>query len=119
MGSDCKYNERMELMNLKKTIMYLLEWLLPSSTAVYIIASTNFTWGTYLFWGYPMNLPAYIIACIAGALIFFPVNKYIFKNKCDAVEIKINGNIFRVNNHDEFMVDEDMTVEFIMRKEHG
>ncbi len=91
-------------MNLKKILMYLLEWFIPSSTAVYIVAATKFTWGTYLFWGYAMNLPAYTIACIAGALLYYPINKYIFKNKCESVNITINGNTYMVDSGDEFDV---------------
>ncbi len=83
-------------MNLKKTILYLLEWFIPSSTAVYIIAATKFTWGTYLFWGYPMNIPAYIIACFVGAIIYYPLNKYVFKNKCEPINIIINGKMMTV-----------------------
>ncbi len=82
-------------MNIKKVIMYLLEWLIPSSTAVYIVLATKFIWGTYLFWGYAMNVPAYIIACIAGAIIYYPINKYIFKN-CQSMNIKINGKDYKV-----------------------
>jgi len=66
-------------MKLKKLTIYLLEWLIPSSTAVYIILAQQITWGTYNFWGYDMNLPAYTVACVTGAIIYYPVNKYIFK----------------------------------------
>jgi len=58
-------------MNLKKIIIYLVEWLTPSSTAVYILM--------HEYWGYSL-LPSYFVACITGAIIFYPVNKYIFKN---------------------------------------
>ncbi len=83
-------------MNIKKTIMYLLEWLVPSSTAIYIIMAQQFAWGTYYFWGYGMNLPAYVVACISGAIIFYPINKYIFKHDCSTITIKINGKDFHV-----------------------
>lgn len=58
---------------------------------MYIVAATKFSWGTYVFWGYPMNLPAYGLACIAGAVIYYPLNKYVFGKKCNEIEITING----------------------------
>lgn len=88
-------------MNAKRIIFYLLEWLIPSSTAVYIILTAEFTWGTYLFWGYAMNVPAYIIACMVGAIIYYPINKYIFKN-CQSMNIKINGKDYKVKEGSEF-----------------
>jgi len=104
-------------MNLKKIILYLLEWFIPSSTAVYIVTSVHFTWGTYLFWGYPLNLPAYAIASLVGAIIYYPLNKYVFKNNCESIKIKINGQVFFVDPLDEFEVyanpwgDYDISVE--------
>ena len=91
-------------MNYKKTIIYLLEWLTPSSTAVYIVMSQKFLWGTYYFWGYGMNLPAYIIACISGAILFYPINKYIFKTGCHPIKIKVNGKQFEVLEGTELQV---------------
>lgn len=92
-------------MNVKRILMYLLEWIIPSSTAVYIVASTQFTYGTYYFWGYPLNLPAYFIACMAGAIIYYPVNKYIFKNKCEPICITVNGEIVEVKKGKEYYTD--------------
>ncbi len=91
-------------MNIKKTIIYLIEWLLPSCTAIYIIMSQQFTWGTYYFWGYGVNLPAYMIACILGAIIFYPINKYIFKHNYNLITIKVNGKTFKVKDGIEIEV---------------
>ena len=91
-------------MNIKKTIMYLLEWIIPSSTVVYIVMATKFTWGTFVFWGYSMNIPAYLIACFVGAVIYYPLNKYIFKTGCHPVKIKVNGIPFEVLEGTELKV---------------
>lgn len=102
-------------MKLKKVIMYLLEWLIPSSTAVYIILATKFDWGTYFFWGYPMNMPAYVIACITGALLYYNVNKYIFKTSCDPIEITVNGISLEVLKGDVIKADP----EYGLLEHHG
>jgi len=78
-------------MNIKNIIIYLLEWLIPSSTLVYIVASVNILWGNITVYDYTLNLPAYLIACVAGAIIFYPVNKYIFKHECKTITITVNG----------------------------
>ncbi len=91
-------------MNIKKIIIYLLEWLLPSSTAIYIVASINITWGVLYFWGYPMNIPAYLIACISGAIIYYPINKYVFKNGCSSIQIQINGKPITVEEGEKVWV---------------
>jgi len=91
-------------MQIKKTIIYLLEWLLPSSTAVYIIVSQHIGWGVMYFWDYPMNIPAYLIACISGAILYYPINKYVFKNGCDPIEIYINDEPISVEKGDNIQV---------------
>lgn len=104
MGYWWKCSGEMGFMNIKKMILYLLEWFIPSSTAVYIVAAAEFTWGTYLFWGYPMNIPAYIIACITGAIIYYPLNKYVFKNKCEEIPIDINGRKIMIRPYDKINI---------------
>ena len=88
-------------MDIKKTIIYMIEWILPSSTAIYIIVSQKILWGTLYFWGYGMNIPSYLIACTVGAIIFYPVNKYIFKH--DRVLIIIDGKKIEIKNGDKFI----------------
>ena len=117
MEHQTKFIGRM-VMNIKKILIYLAEWLIPSSTAIYIIAAANFTWGTYLFWGYAMNIPAYLIACMAGACIYYPVNRYIFKNRCEAIDIIVNTKHLTVNNGDiiETVFDGKKTSVVVWRK---
>ena len=57
-------------MKLRKWALYWAEWLLPSSTAIYIILHEYFSIEMIL---------AYFIGSISAGIIFYPVNKYIFK----------------------------------------
>ncbi len=57
-------------MKLKKWALYWTEWLIPSSTAIYIVLHD--------FLGVGM-LPAYFIGSLSAGIIFYPLNKYIFK----------------------------------------
>lgn len=57
-------------MILKKWALYWAEWLIPSSTAVYIVLHDVY--------GFSM-IPAYFAGSIFAGIIFYPVNKYIFK----------------------------------------
>lgn len=91
-------------MELKKFILYLLEWLTPSCTAVYIVLTDKISWGTYILWGYSVNIPSYIIASLTGAAIFYYLNKYIFKKKDESIEITINGMVYHAYPNDTFMV---------------
>ena len=55
-----------------KTVLYIFEWMIPSSTAVFIYLNNYLS---------VEMLPAYLIASMAGAIIYYPVNKYIFKKE--------------------------------------
>jgi len=55
---------------LKKMSLYWAEWLIPSSTAAYIIL--------HEWYGYNM-IPSYIVASLLPGIIYYPLNKYIFK----------------------------------------
>lgn len=72
-----------------KNILYILEWIIPSSTGVYI----------YLNQYYGMEMiSAYFIACTVGMIIYLPINKFIFKNKCEPITIYVNGVELKVKD---------------------
>jgi hypothetical protein len=91
-------------MELKKFILYIIEWLTPSCTAAYIILTDKISWGTYIIWGYPVNIPSYIIASLAGAAVFYYLNKYIFKSSGELFGITINGIPITVYPQDEITI---------------
>jgi len=53
-----------------KLLLYILEWLIPTSTAVYIYLHD--------YKGVDM-IAAYLVACTVGAIIYYPLNRYVFK----------------------------------------
>jgi hypothetical protein len=98
-------------MELKKFILYLIEWLTPSCTAAYIVLSDKIHWGTYIFWRYSINIPSYILASLAGAAIFYYLNKYIFKAEDVGIEVTINGISCTLNRGDKVTIDKYITVK--------
>jgi hypothetical protein len=97
----------MGFMNIKKMILYVSKFFIPSGTAAYIIVTNSFNWGTYLFWGYSMNIPAYIISCIIAAIIYYPLDQYVFKSKCEEIPIDINGRKIMIRPYDKIDVYAD------------
>jgi len=87
-------------MKLKKFILYLMEWLTPSCTAAYIVLTDKIQWGTYMFWGYAVNIPSYILASLAGAAIFYYLNKYIFKSDVKEVIVTVDGSTYTMRDGD-------------------
>ncbi len=94
-------------MNKKQWVLYWLMWFTPSSTAFFIILST---------WANINIISSYLLSCVFGGLLFLPLNKYIFKNKCEPITIIINGMKYKVNDNDVFMVWETSIRQV---KEHG
>jgi hypothetical protein len=93
-------------MNIKKIILYLLEWLLPSCTVFYLIISKYIIMGTYNIFGLSLNVPSYILASLLGAGMFYYLNKYIFRSEHKEINITINGSPHIVHEGDTIIIQE-------------